>query len=144
MILIDASLLIYAYDSSSEHHQAARIWLEDVFSGYRPIRVAWVSVLSFLRIRTDPRIQSNPLTLAEAISIVDDWLAQPNFSILSAGDQNWKILAKLLPESQARGPLVMDAHLAALAIEHGAILCSNDRDFSRFPGLKYANPLATA
>ena len=90
---------------------------------------------------TDVRMPS-PFTLAEAISIVDDWLAEPNFSILGAGAQHWKILARLLPDSQARGPLVIDAHLAALEIEHGATLYSNDRDFSRFSGLKFANPLA--
>jgi len=144
VILVDANLLIYAYDSSSPHHQAARLWLEDAFSGYRPIRVAWVSILAFLRISTDPRMQSKPLTLSTAISIVDEWLAQPNFSIMPVGDQHWKILAKLLPESQARGPLAMDAHLAALAIEHGAALYSNDRDFTRFPGLRLINPLATS
>ena len=89
-------------------------------------------------------MQSKPLTLSTAISIVDEWLAQPNFSIMPVGDQHWKILAKLLPESQARGPLAMDAHLAALAIEHGAALYSNDRDFTRFPGLRLINPLATS
>jgi predicted nucleic acid-binding protein len=77
-------------------------------------------------------------------SIVEEWLAQPNFSLLAPGDRHWRILASLLPEAQARGPLVMDADLAALAIEHGATLYSNDRDFSRFPGLKYVNPLRQA
>jgi len=143
VILVDANLLLYAYDASSDYHKAARRWLENVLSGYLPVRVDWVTVLAFLRVGTDARMRA-PFTLAEAISIVEDWLAQPNFSILTAGEQHWKILAKLLPESQARGPLVMDAHLAAIAIEHGATLYSNDRDFSRFPGLKYENPLATA
>ena len=141
MILVDANLLLYAYDASSDQHEAARKWWESALSGYSPVRVAWVTVLAFVRIGTDVRMRS-PFTLAEAISIVDEWLAEPNFSILGVGAQHWKILARLLPESQARGPLVMDAHLAALAIEHGATLCSNDRDFSRFPGLKFANPLA--
>ena len=144
MILVDANLLIYAYDSSSPHHHAARLWLQDAFSGYRPVRATWVTILAFLRISTDFRMMSKPLTLSQAISIVDDWLTQPNFSILTVGENHWRILAKLLPESQARGPLVMDAHLAALAIEHGATLYSTDRDFSRFSGLQYANPLATA
>ena len=143
MILIDVNLLIYAHDSSSAHHQAARLWLEQALSGYRPVRAAWLTVLAFLRITTDLRILSKPLTLSTAISIVDEWLAQPNFSILTGGDQHWKILAELLPKSQARGPLAMDAHLAALAIEHGATLYSADRDFSRFPGLQYTNPLPT-
>lgn len=143
MILVDANLLLYAYDASSDKHLPAREWLEGAMSGHSPVRVAWVTVLAFIRIGTDVRMRS-PFTVDEAIAIVDDWLAQPNFSILGVGEQHWKILARLLPESQARGPLVMDAHLAAIAIEHGATLYSNDRDFTRFPGLKYVNPLKSA
>ena len=141
MILIDANLLLYAYDSSSTHHQSARRWLEQVFGGYEPVSLAWATVLAFLRISTNPRLQQHVFTLPEAISIVEEWLTQPNFSLLSPGDRHWRILADLLPEAQARGPLVMDADLAALAIEHGATLYSNDRDFSRFAGLKHVNPL---
>jgi uncharacterized protein len=143
MILIDANLLLYAYDSASSNHDAARHWIEEVFSGYEPVRLAWVTVLAFIRISTNVRLQPRVFTPKEAISIVDQWLALPNFALLAPGDQHWKILAHLLPEAQARGPLVMDAHLAALAIEHGATLYSNDRDFTRFPGLKHVNPLAT-
>jgi len=141
VILIDANLLLYAYDSASAQHQPARRWLEAAFSGPHPVRMAWVTVLAFLRIATNPRL-SRVIALSEAISIVDDWFAQPNFALLPPGDRHWSILASLLSEAQARGPLAMDAHLAALAIEHGATLCSADRDFSRFPGLKYENPLA--
>jgi toxin-antitoxin system PIN domain toxin len=144
VILIDANLLLYAYDSASSQHQAARQWIEDVFSGYEPVRMAWVTVLAFLRISTNPRLQAQAFTLLEAVSIVELWFAQPNFALLGPGDRHWGILARLLPEGQARGPLVMDGHLAALAIEHGATLYSIDRDFSRFPGLKFVNPLATA
>lgn len=143
MILIDANLLLYAYDSSSAHHQATERWLNDIFAGNEQIRMDWTTVLAFIRIGTNPRL-ANGFTLPEAISIVDEWFAQPNFSILTPGNRHWKILAGLLPEAQARGPLVTDANLAALAIEHGATLYSNDRDFSRFPGLKYVNPLVSA
>src|SRR4029077_16960886 len=99
-------------------------------------------VLAFLRISTSPRLRAQPFTLPQAITIVEKWLAQPNFSLLTAGDQQLTSLATLLPEAQPRGPLVMDADLAALAIEHGATVYSNDRDFTRFPGLKHVNPLA--
>jgi hypothetical protein len=143
VILIDANLLLYAYDSSSTHHESARRFLEGAFAGYQPVCMAWATVLAFLRISTNPRLQQQVFSLAEAISIVEEWLTQPNFSLLAPGDRHWRILAGLLPEAQARGPLVMDADLAALAIEHGATLYSNDRDFSRFPGLKHVNPLAT-
>ena len=120
MILIDANLLLYAYDSSSTNHESAWQWLEEVFAGDEPVRLAWATVLAFLRISTNPRLQQHVFTLPEAISIVEEWLAQPNFSLLAPGDRHWRIFAGILPEAQARGPLVMDADLAALAIEHGA------------------------
>jgi predicted nucleic acid-binding protein len=81
------------------------------------------------------------MTTAEASFIVDGWMEAPNVALLSPTEQHWAILSDLLPKSQARGPLIMDAHLAALAIEHGATLCTNDRDFLRFPGLKVEFPL---
>jgi toxin-antitoxin system PIN domain toxin len=142
VILIDANLLLYAYDSASPKHEHARRWLEGAFAGPHPVRMAWVTILAFLRIGTNPRL-SRVISLPEAISIVDDWFAQPNFSLLTPGDRHWSILSNLLSEAQARGPLAMDAHLAALAIEHGATLFTADRDFSRFPGLKYSNPLTS-
>lgn len=141
MTLIDANLLLYAYNSSSEHHHRARGWLEEVLSKPEPVRLAWVSILAFLRIGTNSRAFESPLSTAEAISIVSEWLAQPALAILDPGERHWTILKDLLPQAQARGPLVMDAHLAALALEHGAILCTSDRDFARFPGLQMVNPL---
>jgi toxin-antitoxin system PIN domain toxin len=144
VILVDANLLIFAYDTVSPHHKAARQWLEAIFSGHQPVRIAWITILAFLRVVTNHRLYAIPLTMPEAISIVDSWFAEPNFALLPPGGQHWQILSKLLPESQARGPLVMDADLAALAIEHGATIYSHDRDFMRFPGLKFVNPLAPA
>lgn len=141
MILVDANLLLYAYDSGSEHHAVARRWIEEAFSAPQPVRLAWVTVLAFLRITTNPRLRAQPFTPAEAVSIVDEWLSLPNVAILKPGERHWSILRGLLPESQARGPLAMDAHLAALAIEHGATLCTTDRDFTRFAALRVANPL---
>jgi len=141
VILIDANLLLYAYGSSSPHHDKARRWLTGVLSGPQPVRLAWTGIFAFLRISTDPRLQGQPLLVAEAVSVVNEWLALPNVAILAPGERHWGILSELLPRSQVRGPLVMDAHMAALAIEHGATLCTNDRDFSRFPGVRLQYPL---
>jgi toxin-antitoxin system PIN domain toxin len=141
VILIDTNLLLYAYHSNSAHHNAARRWLEGVFSRPEPVSVAWVSVLAFLRISTDTRMPGQLFSMAEAVSIVNDWIAQPNFGIFSAGERHWEILAALAVQSQARGPLVTDSHLAALAIEHGATLCTADQDFRRFSGLRLDYPL---
>ncbi len=141
MILVDANLLIYAYDSSSRPHGPAREWLEEVLSGADPVCLAWQTVLAFLRISTHTRIFERPLLVHEAVSIVDSWFQQPAMRLVQPTERHWPILSRLLPDSQARGPLVMDAHLAALAIEHGATMCTSDRDFSRFSGLRVVNPL---
>ena len=141
MILLDANLLLYAYNSSSEHHAAAKHWLEGVLSQPESVRLAWVSVLAFLRISTNPRAYPYPLSPAEASEIVAEWLVRPTVATLEPGERHWPILSQLLTTTQARGPLVMDAHLAALAIEHGATLCTTDQDFTRFPDLRLLNPL---
>lgn len=141
MILVDANLLIYAYDSDSRLHDRARPWLERTLTRAEPVRLAWVTLLAFLRITTNPRVLARPLSIAEAMGIVDEWLGQPSVATLEPGARYWTILKDLLPAAQIRGPLVMDAHLAALAIEHGATLLSTDRDFARFPGVQVRNPL---
>jgi len=141
MILIDANLLLYAYNKSSEHQVRAREWLEDMFSKPQPVRLAWVTIVTFLRIGTSSRAYPHPLTNKQANDIVSSWLIQPSVDILSPGEGHWEILSGLLNKSQALGSLVTDAHLAALAIEHGAILCTSDQDFTRFSGLQWKNPL---
>ena len=141
MILVDANLLLHAYNASSDRHAGARNWLEEVMSGSEPVGLAWVTILAFLRIGTNPRVFPYPLSPAEASEIVSQWLQRPMVMILGASERHWDSLSGLLTTTQSRGPLVMDAHLAALAIEHGAVLCSTDRDFTRFPGLRIVNPL---
>ncbi|MFQ5928526.1 MAG: TA system VapC family ribonuclease toxin [Acidobacteriota bacterium] len=142
MILIDANLLIYASDRSSSMHERARRWLETTLPRPQPpIRLAWITVLAFLRITTNPRVFENPFAMGEAVSCVSEWLAQPAVEILQPGERYWAILQQLLSAGQIRAPLVMDAHLAALAIEHGATLCTTDKDFARFEALRLLNPL---
>jgi len=141
MILIDANLLLYANDSSSPHHQPARDWLEAIFSKPEPVGLAWTTVLAFIRIGTSPRPLENPLSIDEATAIVTEWLERPMVTLVNPGERHWQILRDMMTKGQVRGPLVTDAHLAALAIEHGATLATTDRDFARFPGLKFFNPL---
>ncbi len=141
MILVDANLLLYAYNPSFDRHQPARAWLETILSKPDPVCLAWATILTFLRIATNPRAFEHPLSIEEALPIVSAWLEQPAVTILEPGERHWAILTDLLSQTQVRGPAVMDAHLAALAIEHGAVLCTSDRDFVRFPRLRVLNPL---
>jgi uncharacterized protein len=141
VILIDANLLLYAYDSGSPQYRSARAWLEEKFAGDERIGLGWTAILAFLRVGTSRSVLGKPHSTAHAAAIVSDWLAKTNLDILSPTTRHWPILADLLHKAQARSALIMDAHLAALAIEHGATLCTNDRDFARFPGLKLQFPL---
>jgi uncharacterized protein len=143
MILIDANLLLYASDTASVHHRTARRWLETTLSEPEPVGLAWVALLAFLRVGTNPRLRRDALSLAEATAIVADWLERPMVILLNPGERHWEILRALMSKGQAYGSLIMDAHLAALAIEHGATLATSDRDFSRFPGLRILYPLAS-
>jgi toxin-antitoxin system PIN domain toxin len=141
MILPDANLLLYAYHPRAAEHRASRAWLEAVLSGTDLVRFAWLTLWAFLRISTNPRAFSRPLSAAEAEAAVSSWLEQPVAAILEPGERHWPILRGLLRDAQCVGPLVTDAALAALAIEHGATLYTTDNDFSRFEGLSWTNPL---
>ena len=141
MILVDANLLLHAYNPRSVEHDPARVWLESVLSGPGLVRFGWLTLWAFLRISTNPRVFERPLHMAEARDIVASWLGQPNVGILDPAERHWEILGGLLTAGQVTGPLVTDAVLAALAIEHGATLQTTDRDFARFDGLKWSNPL---
>jgi toxin-antitoxin system PIN domain toxin len=142
VILVDTNLLLYAHDNDSLFHAGARDWLEHTVSEV-PVGFAWVTLLAFLRLSTSSRPMRQPYTTAEATSVMEELLQRPNVCVLQPSDGHWGILKKLVSQGQASGNLVMDAHLAALAIEHGALLCTTDRDFSRFPGLRWENPLET-
>jgi hypothetical protein len=142
--LVDANLLLYAYHMRAPEHARSRAWLEAALSGPERVGFAWLTLWAFLRIATNPRIFDRPLSVSEAEAAVSSWLAQPAAAIIEPGERHWEILRGLMREGQAAGPLVMDAVVASIAIEHGATLCTTDRDFSRFPKLKWINPLATA
>ena len=144
MKLLDANVLLYAYNSASDSHRQARSWLEAAFSSPEPICFCWPTIWAFLRISTSSRVFRKPLTSAEAAAIVSEWLSHPSATLLSPGARHWSILGELIVTAQCRGPLVSDAVLAALALEHGATLCTTDRDFSRFANLRTLDPLLDA
>lgn len=144
MTLVDANILLYAEDSLSEHHEAARTWWDERLSGSEPVCLCWPVLTAFIRISTNPRLHQRPLTLNEATERVQSWLDQPCVRILHSSEQHWPIFQEMLRAGNATGNLVSDARLAALAIEHNCQLCSTDLDFARFPGLKWANPVTRA
>jgi len=141
MILVDVNLLIYAIDRDSPHHKSARRWLERALSGSEEIGLAWIVILAFLRVTTHPAIMRRPLKPEQAVEFVQSWLDQPFVSAIAPGEHHWPILRNLLQASGTAGNLTSDAHLAALALEHGAVVCSADYDFRRFAGITHVNPL---
>jgi uncharacterized protein len=144
VILVDANLLLYAEDSLSEHHDAARSWWDDRLSGTDLVCLCWPVLKAFVRIGTNPRLHQRPLTLREACDRVQSWLEQPCTLLIQPTDEHWAIFRRMLKEGNAIGNLVSDAHLAALAVEHNCVLQSTDTDFARFRSLKWNNPLAAS
>lgn len=142
MIIPDANILIYATNRDSAHHRSALEWWQAMLSDEEPVGVSWLVLLAFVRVSTHPRILQRPLSPGQATGLVDEWIAQPPVRIIEATDRHWDILKALLRPLGTAGNLTSDAHLAALAIGHGARLCSTDNDFSRFVGLSWENPLA--
>jgi uncharacterized protein len=142
LILFDASVLLNAYHTRSASHAACRLFLEEKLSGIVPTALCWPSILAFLRIGTNPRVFEHPLSRTEASAIVSTWLAQPAVVLLEPGERFWTILENLIETAQIVGPMMTDAALAALAIEHGAVLATTDRDFTRFPALATVDPSA--
>lgn len=142
MIIPDVNLLIYAIDGDSAHRPVARTWLREVLSGTETVAFPWHSLLGFLRITTNARILATPIPSETALDIIDGWLSQPISTIVQPKHRHAAILRDLVASTGVAGDLVPDAHLAALAIEHGATLHSSDSDFGRFPALDWYNPLA--
>ena len=140
MILPDVNILIYAHNEASENHEKAKQWLEEKLKGSEIICFSWQTITAFLRILTNSKLFANPLTLKQAFEIVEQWLSRPNAVVLEPTANFMTIFQKIAVDGQANGALLMDAHLAALALEHGATLATTDRDFSRFDGLKIETP----
>jgi uncharacterized protein len=141
MIVLDANILLYAYDSGSSKHKAARAFVEAAFSQAEPVGLPWQTIAAFLRIMTNTRLPGERFSLEDAVKVVDHWLEQPNVRLLAPDEDHWPLLRRMIVEGQAPGALVSDAQIAALAIEYGGRLQTTDRDFARFPGLRWENPL---
>jgi hypothetical protein len=142
VIIPDVNLLVYAHDSTSRRHAAARRWWEGLMNGSGSVGLAWIALLGFVRIATHARVIDNPLDVGRACSRVRSWLVRPQTILIHPGDRHADILFDLLDAVGTAGNLTTDAHLAALAIEHQAELHSTDADMGRFPGLRWRNPLA--
>jgi hypothetical protein len=141
VIVCDANLLIYSYNTGAARHAKARAWLEKIFSGTDVVGLPWQAASAFLRVMTNSRLPGERFSLAQATQIVDLWLANPNVRVLIPGDHYWPLFRRMLIEGQASGALVSDAEIAALTLEYGGVLHTADRDFARFPGLRWKNPL---
>jgi toxin-antitoxin system PIN domain toxin len=141
MILVDVNLLIYAVDKDAPLHAEAKSWWEATLSGTETVGLAWIVLLAFLRLTTRPNVFPKPLRIDAAFEIVDSWLAQAAVTVVHPGPRHARMLRDLLLPLGSGGNLTSDAHLAALALEHGAELCSSDHDFARFQHLKWHNPL---
>ena len=141
MILVDANLLLYAYNADAPEHDRAKAWLNSLLAGHEWIGFPWITLWAFLRISTNPRFYRNPLPVDEVFAVVKDMLAQPRVTVLEPGFRHAEILHRLVADYKAAGKMLTDAALAALAIEHGASLASADQDFRRFPKMKWFNPL---
>ena len=141
-MIVDANILIYSVDESAASHDAAKSWLTDALNGSVLVGLPWPSILAFLRISTHPRLTRHPLTGDEAWVIVDGWLSAPTAWIPEPTARHAEVLGHLVRSHGVTGNLIPDAHLAALAVEHGVSLCSTDTDFARFPEVRWLNPLA--
>lgn len=140
MYVPDLNVLLYATDRTSPHHQRCHEWLVAAFTGDAPVGLSWQVLLGFLRLSTKSIVFAQPLSVLEAFDVIDSWRAQPASVDLLPSERHAQVLRQLLVQSGTGGNLTSDAHLAALAITHGATLVTCDRDFGRFSGLKYFNP----
>jgi toxin-antitoxin system PIN domain toxin len=141
LIVIDASLLIYAYNERMPQHSPSRLWLEETLSSNLEVGLPMQAILAFIRLSTNTKLHGPHSSVPAALSVIDSWLAQATVQILHPGPRHWEIFRRLCAGAVASGNLSTDAHFAALAIEHDAVLYSADTDFARFSGLHWKNPL---
>lgn len=139
MKLVDTNVLVYAVDSSSVHHRVAKHWLDGALSGSAPVAFAWLALVGFVRLVTNPTIVERPLTVGSAMDIVDAWLGARSARVMQPGQRHASLLRQMLGDGEGAN-LTNDAHLAALAVEHRASVVSFDSDFQRFPGVRWERP----
>jgi len=140
VIIVDTNVLLYAVDNRQAQHARSRRWIEQALNGHESIGFAWTVLLGFVRLSTRPGLLSSPLDADGALDIVDSWLDAPPAAVVQPTARHAVVLRKLLSSVGTAGNLVSDAHLAALCLEHGARICSFDRDFLRFPGIDVIVP----
>lgn len=141
-MIVDANVLLYARNDADPRHPAARAWIEAALNGRTRVGLPWQTVSAFLRIATNPRAFPDPLEPDEAWEQIEEWLDAPRAWVPQPTSQYRRVLGELVRTHRVRGPLVPDAQLAALAIDHGVALVSTDADFARFADLTWVNPLA--
>jgi uncharacterized protein len=140
LVVVDANVLLYAVDTATAHHQQSRSWLDTSLAGAEAVGLAWVALLAFVRVGTNPAILPAPMTVDEAVGQVEAWLGAPAAIVVHPTARHAGVLRGLMSETGTAGNLTTDAHLAALAIEHGAEIVSYDRDFARFAGVRHRLP----
>lgn len=143
MKLIDLNILLYAINPSIAHHKTVLQWWEHALNADEPVALCWVVINGFIRISTNPGIFPDPLSTETALNKIDSWIKLSNVKVVSETEQHWLILKELLQKAGVAGNLTTDAHLAALAIGHGATLVSCDHDFARFKKLRWVNPVSS-
>jgi len=141
MILPDVNLLLYANNPVAREHTQARNWLEAILTGNEAVGFCWPVLFGFLRVSTNIRVFPTPLEMEEAVDLIGNWIARPQVIVTLPTDRHWVILCDLLAEGKVRGAPTTDAEIATYAVEHGAVLHTADRGFSRFPSVRILNPL---
>lgn len=142
MKLLDVNLLIYAHNAATAEHDQARAWFEHILSGSETVAFPWHTLLGFVRLTTRSSVMAPPLRVAEALDYVESWLSQACATVVHPTARHAAVMRDLLGAVGTGGNRVADAHLAGLAIEHGATLCSHDEDFGRYPGLRWEDPIS--
>ena len=142
MTILDANILVYAYKTGTPEHRTASLWLTKLLTSEEVVGLPWVTLWAFLRVCTNARLWDHPTPARDVCAVIRQWLEQPGVIVPEPGPRHIQIIERMIVEYGATGPLVSDAALAALAIEHGATLASTDQDFRRFPEVRWINPVA--